>query len=169
VKRQAGLGIEPGIRTEPEGFDYPSELVAMSPQPDEPLVPFPVESSLARPEARFDRGGSANEHEIDNAWAAVEANWGDADAHRRFIALCALQGALPTAGKRYREIRDSDPARRDFARRQIDAVMASALSNLDLTRAPRPAGRRRLLWIGYGLCAFFVLYTLLSILRGHRP
>jgi len=106
---------------------------------------------------------------LDLAWTELETNWGDEQAHRRFIALCAMQGALPTAGRLYREVRDSDPTRSELAKRQIDAVMAAALSNLDLARAPRPQSRRRLLWIGYGLSIFFVLYSLVSILRAHRP
>ncbi len=113
--------------------------------------------------------GPIDEQGLERAWAEVEAHWGDDQAHRRFIALCTVQGALPTAGKWYREVRDSDPTRSEMARRQIDAVMAAALAGLNLARAPRPQGRRRLLWIGYGLSAFFVLYTLLSILRARTP
>ncbi len=105
---------------------------------------------------------------LDRAWAEVESHWEDDDAHRRFIALCAMQGALPTAGQRYRAVRDSDPARSERARRQIDAVLAAALASLDLTRDPRAQGRRRVVWIGYGLSLFFLLYALLAILRGRR-
>lgn len=113
--------------------------------------------------------GPTSDQAVTTAWAEVEASWGDEQVHRRFIALCVMKGALPTAGKRYREVRDSDPARSEVARRQIDVVMAAALSSLDLTRAPRPKTRSKVLWIGYGLSAFFVLYTLLAILRGRAP
>ena len=106
---------------------------------------------------------------LESAWAEVESHWEDDEAHRRFIALCAMQGALPTAGQRYRLVRDADPARSERARRQIEAIMAAALANLDLTRAPRAQGRRRVVWIGYGLSLFFLLYSLLAILRGGRP
>ncbi|MFT3921262.1 MAG: hypothetical protein QM778_01880 [Myxococcales bacterium] len=106
---------------------------------------------------------------IESAWAELEANWDDDQAHRRFIALCVTQGALPTAGQRYRHVRDSDPSRSQVASRQIEAVMAAALSTLDLSRSPPPKGRQRLQWIAFGLSAFFVLYTLLSILRARAP
>ena len=106
---------------------------------------------------------------IERAWSELQVSWDDEQAHRRFIAACATAGALPSAGRLYREVRDTDPARSAVARRQIDAVMAAALANLDLARAPRSTARRRLHWVAVGLSTFFVLYTVLSILRAHRP
>jgi hypothetical protein len=105
---------------------------------------------------------------FDAAWREVEGQWGDDAAHRKFIAFCAGMGALEQAGRRYRMVRDSDPARADEARRRIDAVLGAAIQRMDLTRAARPNPTRRIQWVAFGLSLFFVLYALLSVLRG-RP
>jgi hypothetical protein len=102
------------------------------------------------------------------AWQEVDRNWADDAAHRRFIAFCAAQGALDQAGGRYRRVRDSDPARRAEAARRIDAVLAAAIQNMNLARTERPQRRSRLQWMAFGVSIFFVLYALLSVLRG-RP
>jgi len=86
---------------------------------------------------------------IPDAWAEVERAWDDPEAHRRFRALCATLGRLPEAGRRYREVRDRDPARREAAERHIDALLALAASSLEGLRSPPRdlAGRRRGLFL----------------------
>jgi hypothetical protein len=102
------------------------------------------------------------------AWAQLEESWDDDGAHRRFIALCMARGDLQAAGKLYRSVRERDPSRAAEAGKRIDAIVVHALTALDVARAERPKKRLRIEWIAYGLSVFFVLYTLLSILRA-RP
>ena len=96
---------------------------------------------------------------IDEAWAQVEAEWGDAEAHRRFVGVCVALDRLPEAGKRYREIRENDPARRDYAAKQIDTLIRLATQQLQDTRV-RPATtqhKRTLTW-----AAFFIMLVLMG-------
>jgi len=96
---------------------------------------------------------------IDEAWARVEAEWGDEDTHRRFVGVCVALDRLPDAGKRYREVRETDPARRDDAVRQIDTLIALATQQLQDTRV-QPANnehKRTLTW-----AAFFIMLMLMG-------
>ena len=102
---------------------------------------------------------------FDLAWREVEAHWTEDSAHRKFIAFCASQGALHEAGRRYRAVRDSDDARRDDAKKRIDAVLASALQSMEVLRDSRPQHTKRLQWVAVGMCVFLVLYALFSMLR----
>jgi hypothetical protein len=102
---------------------------------------------------------------FDLAWREVEAHWSEDSAHRKFIAFCASQGALHEAGRRYREVRDSDESRREDAGKRIDAVLASALQTMQVMRESRPQHTKRLQWVAVGMCVFLVLYALFSLLR----
>jgi hypothetical protein len=102
---------------------------------------------------------------FEAAWREVEAHWAEDSAHKKFIAFCAAQGALHEAGKRYRAVRDSDDPRRDDAKKRIDAVLASALTSLDVLRDSRPQNAKRLQWLVFAMCVFLVLYALFSLLR----
>jgi hypothetical protein len=96
---------------------------------------------------------------IDEAWARVEAEWGDEDAHRRFVGVCVALDCLPEAGKRYREVRDTDPTRQDDAAKQIDTLIVLATQQLQDTRV-EPAQtehKRTLTW-----AAFFIMLTLMG-------
>ncbi|MGB8331364.1 MAG: hypothetical protein WCE62_14660 [Polyangiales bacterium] len=96
---------------------------------------------------------------IEEAWARVEAEWGDEDVHRRFVALCMALDRLPEAGKRYRKVRETDSDRRDYAARQIDALIVLATQQLQDTRV-RPTGpghKRTLTW-----AAFFIMLLLMG-------
>ncbi len=90
---------------------------------------------------------------IDEAWARVEADWGDAEAHRRFVGVCVSLNRLPEAGKRYRQVREADPSRRDEASKQIDKLIALASQQLEDTRAT-PATvehKRALQWVAFAI------------------
>lgn len=104
---------------------------------------------------------------IQAAWIEVESHWESAEAHRRFIGLSVALNCLPTAAKLYRSVRDTDEARKNEAERQLASLTAQAMSQLDLTRTPAAPRKSYVVWVGYGLSAFFLLYGLLSILRGH--
>jgi hypothetical protein len=89
----------------------------------------------------------------------VQTEWGNEDAHRRFVGLCVALDRLPDAGKRYREVRETDPTRRDHAARQIDALIALATKQLQDTRV-RPTSaehKRTLTW-----AAFFIMLLLMG-------
>jgi hypothetical protein len=103
---------------------------------------------------------------IDAAWRRLEQEeWTSDEAHRRFIARCALHGALDQAGRRYRAVRDADPTRREDAARRLDAVMAAAMEQLSQTRSPGPAPKRRIMWLMVGACGFLILQAVLALLR----
>ena len=96
---------------------------------------------------------------IDEAWERVEADWGDQDSHRRFVAVCVALNRLPEAGKRYRVVREADPARREDAEKRIDGLIALAAQQLQDTRVI-PAGdehKRTLTWV-----AFFIMLLLMG-------
>ena len=96
---------------------------------------------------------------IDEAWARVEADWGDQETHRRFIGVCVALGQLPEAGKRYRAVRETDPARREEALKQIDRLIALATQQLQDSRVgPVPTEHKRTLtW-----AAFFIMLLLMG-------
>lgn len=96
---------------------------------------------------------------IDEAWARVEADWGNDEAHRRFVGVCAAFDRLTEAGRRYREVRETDPSRRDEAAHRIDTLIALAMQQLQDTRS-RPAvtaHKRTLTW-----AAFFIMLVLMG-------
>lgn len=90
---------------------------------------------------------------IDEAWARVEGDWGDAEAHRRFVGMCVALDRLPEAGKRYREVRESDASRRDEAARQIERLIALASLRLQDTRTTPATSehKRTLQWVAFAI------------------
>lgn len=105
---------------------------------------------------------------IDEAWGQVEADWGNEEAHRRFIGVCVALERLPEAGKRYRRVREVDAARSDDAARQIDKLITLATQQLEDTRVvpSAPRHKRALTW-----AAFFIMLILMGtgawlLLRG---
>lgn len=101
----------------------------------------------------------------ERAWQRVEEHWADDAAHRHFIAFCAEQGALGEAGRRYREVVESDPARRAEAERRLGAVLGVAFSRLDAARTYAPVRRSRTYWLGCGMSIAALAYALLALLR----
>lgn len=96
---------------------------------------------------------------IDEAWAKVEADWGNEEAHRRFVGVCVALDRLPEAGRRYRDVREGDPARREEAARHIDRLIALATQQMQDTRVAPTAARhkRTLTWF-----AFTMMMTLMG-------
>jgi hypothetical protein len=106
---------------------------------------------------------------LDAAWSDVEARWDDEDAHKAFVARCVATGRLPEAGRRYREVRDRDPSRRESAAAHIDRLLSLATRNLELTRSPPPDSasmRRRLFFVALGVCLVLVGVALWAWLPG---
>jgi hypothetical protein len=111
---------------------------------------------------------SASVDPIDEAWAKIEAEWGNEDAHRRFVGVCVALDRLPEAGKRYREVRETDPGRRDYAAKQIDTLIVLATQQLQDTRV-RPAGtehKRTLTWAAFFIMLVLMGAGMLLLLRG---
>lgn len=99
---------------------------------------------------------------IEDAWSSLEERWDDAEAHRKFIALCATLDRLPEAGRRYREVRDGDPERRETAEHQIDRLLALAMQSLATARTPPPdtaRARRILLFVAFVLTVGMIALT----------
>ena len=115
--------------------------------------------------ARVTQAESNPRELIAAAFRELERNWSDDAAHRRFIGLCAAQGALDEAGKSYRAVRDADPARRDEATRRLNDVTNAALQQLMLARSARPERGRRMMWLMVGICGFVVIQAVLTLLR----
>lgn len=98
------------------------------------------------------------------AWAKLETEWDNDQAHRRFIALCANNDALDEAGRLYRTVRDSDPSRRDEAARRLNAILAAAFQQLSPQRG-EPPRTRRMMWLIVGACGFVLAHAVLTLLR----
>jgi hypothetical protein len=88
---------------------------------------------------------------IDEAWARVEADWGNEEAHRQFVGVCVALDRLPEAGKRYRHVRDADASRAQEAERHIERLIAFAAQRLQDTRvAPATSQHKRTLtWVAF--------------------
>lgn len=97
---------------------------------------------------------------IDEAWARVETDWGNEEAHRRFVGICVALDRLPEAGKRYRDIRENDPDRREDAARHIDRLIVLATQQLQDTRVvpSTTEHKRALTW-----AAFFIMLVLMGL------
>ncbi len=96
---------------------------------------------------------------IDEAWARVEADWGDEEAHRRFVGVSMALERLPEAGKRYRHVQEVDPSRSEDAARRIDKLIVLATQQLQDTRVvpTTTEHKRTLTW-----AAFFIMLVLMG-------
>lgn len=105
---------------------------------------------------------------IDEAWARVEAEWGNEDAHRRFVGVCVALDRLPEAGRRYRRVREADPTRRDDAAKQIDTLIVLATQQLQDTRVQptHTEHKRTLTWAAFFIMLALMGAGLLLLMRG---
>ena len=105
---------------------------------------------------------------IDEAWGRVEADWEDEEAHRRFVGVCVALERLPEAGKRYRAVREQDPARSDAASRHIDKLILLATQQLQDTRAVPSTARhkRTLTWLAFLIMLLLMGAGIWLLLRG---
>lgn len=112
---------------------------------------------------------------LDACWQEVLTAWGDEAVHGAFIQRCRDLGQLGYAAARYREearkttaYRD-DGERAERAQRQIRAITAFALLDLEATRA-QPVSMRRLIlrsvarWGLAALAVCVLAYVALNIL-----
>lgn len=109
--------------------------------------------------------GDAGDH-LERAWEDALASWDDDAAHERFLVIADATGRLVEAGKRYREIRDRDPARRAAAEKRIDALLAKAVAHMMAVEKSEPAKTRsRLEWIALGVSAALIAAALWQLVR----
>lgn len=110
---------------------------------------------------------SGGDDPFERAFRVVESAWDDDAAHRRFIAFCAAQSALGEAGRRYRSVRENDPARAERAKRWSDAVLAAAMQNMKLAREhPEPPRTIKAVgWLSLIISAVLIGYGVLALLR----
>ena len=83
---------------------------------------------------------------LESAWAKVDEAWDDEAAHEKLVALCASLGRLDFAGRRYRSVRERDPARAEQAQKSIDRIVVLAMQTLELHRDPPPPSPKRVLF-----------------------
>lgn len=96
---------------------------------------------------------------IEEAWARVDADWANAEAHQRFVGVCVALDRLPEAGRRYRQVRETDPARQQDAARHIDTLIGLATQQLQSSRVTpaTTAHKRTLTW-----AAFLIMLALMG-------
>ncbi|HEY8428597.1 MAG TPA: hypothetical protein VIL20_09495 [Sandaracinaceae bacterium] len=104
---------------------------------------------------------------IEAAWKRVEAAWDDEAVHQAFVALCASTDRLAEAGKRYRTVRESDPARAEVAAAQIDRILAIAMQSLAaLQTRPSPrSAKNKVLFVAMGVSGAIVASAAWALLR----
>lgn len=105
------------------------------------------------------------EADLEREWARVLAAWDDADAHKRFLVLAESSGQLAFAGKRYRDVKEREPARAGLAEQQIDRILGLAMAQMKaLEKSEPPRGRRRIEWIAFGVSAALIAAVLYQLL-----
>ncbi|GAB4204923.1 MAG: hypothetical protein OHK0013_20310 [Sandaracinaceae bacterium] len=102
---------------------------------------------------------------IETAWAAVEANWESAEAHKKFLVLCDSLDRLAEAGRRYRAVKEGSPERRAEAERRIDELLGMAMARVRLDKVEPTQGRSRIEWIALGLSLVLISAALFSMVR----
>ncbi|MDQ3036402.1 MAG: hypothetical protein M3Y87_28650 [Myxococcota bacterium] len=109
---------------------------------------------------------SESDDELEQAWADVLGAWDDEGTHARFLALVGAMGRHAEAGRRYREVKERDPARRAVADRRIEEILQHAVANVLLTTRAEPApARRRLEWIALGVSTALIAAALWQVVR----
>ncbi len=109
----------------------------------------------------------AREHDpLEAAWQEVLAHWDEPAPHKRFLALAGSLDRLADAGKRYRAVKESDPARAARAAQQVDALFGIAMTKMSaVEKSPPPKARRRLDFIALGVSAALIAAALWSMLH----
>lgn len=107
-----------------------------------------------------------DEDELERAWSDVLDAWDDEDAHKRFVVLADATGRLAEAGRRYREVKEREPARSDVADRRIGEILAKAIAQMKVMERSEPAkARSRLEWIALGVSTALIAAALWQLVR----
>lgn len=103
---------------------------------------------------------------IESAWAKVLAEWEDERAHKAFVLLASSTGRLGEAGRRYREVQASDPARAEVAKRETDRILALAMQNLATLKTEPPRSSKAVLMaIAFAVMSALIVSALWAVLR----
>ena len=104
---------------------------------------------------------------IEAAWRQLEATWDDEAAHKKFLALCAATDRMAEAGRRYREVRESDPERAEVAKAQIDRLLVMAMQNLEAlkTEPTQRSGKTVMFLVALGVSLSLIVTALWTWLR----
>ena len=129
----------------------------MTATPDDSSLPTPTPTPT--PTAADGRVDFAGE------WEIVERDWADPKAHSRFLMLCSTSHRLDEAGKRYRAVRDADPARREEATRQIDALLSLAMQSLATLKTTPTPKHPAITFVAFGVAIVIVGSAIWSMLR----
>lgn len=106
------------------------------------------------------------DEELERAWEDVVAAWDEGDRHKRFLVLAEATGHLAEAGKRYRGVKESDPARRAEAERRIDEILGRAMAQMKIVEQREPTkARSRLEWVAFGVSAALIAAALYQLVR----
>jgi hypothetical protein len=103
--------------------------------------------------------------DLEREWARVVASWDDDKAHDRFLVLCDSSDRLAVAGRRYREVRETDPARAAEASRRIDDILSRAMAHISVMRTERAPRRSPIEWVALGVSSALLAALLWQILR----
>lgn len=103
---------------------------------------------------------------LDEAFAALLADFDNDELHKRFLALAQATGRLPDAGRRYRELKDAEPARAAAVQKRLDALLAVALADLAQRRPVRDdRPKQRLFWVALGVALFIAASAIYQLVR----
>lgn len=101
---------------------------------------------------------------LEEAFAAALATWDDDEAHQRYLAMAQALGRLPEAGRRYREIKESDPVRAPGAQKRLDSLLALALADLAQRRPARDVRpQQRMFWVALGVALMLAATALYEL------
>jgi hypothetical protein len=104
--------------------------------------------------------------DLERAWSQVLGAWDDEDAHKRYVVLADATGRLAEAGRRYREIKEREPARRAIAERRIEEILGKAIAEMKVLERSEPGvARSRLEWIGLGVSVALIAAALFQLVR----
>ena len=106
------------------------------------------------------------DEDLERAWSDVLAAWDDADRHKRFLALAETTDRLAEAGRRYREVKEHDPARRADAEKRIDEILGRAMARMKIIEQSEPKpSRSKLEWVAFGVSAALIAAALYQLVR----
>jgi hypothetical protein len=108
------------------------------------------------------------EDAIERAWRELlDERWEEDKAHQAFLTLCASTDRLAEAGRRYREVRERNPARAERAKKEIDRTLVRAMQNLSAleTEPARQNTKLRMFLVALGMSGAFVASFLWALLR----
>lgn len=110
-------------------------------------------------------GPGEHEAALEAAWS--NADWADDQAHTKFIALCASLGRLDFAGRRYREVKESEPHRAELADARIEKLIVHAMQTLEFGRQPPESEKLRkpVLVLGYLIALVLIGLTIYIVTR----